>query len=282
MTIAPIDPEGGRDVIRRALAEDVGRGDVTTEATVAATQRARGVFLVKAPCVLAGLEIAFETFRLLDPSIVVRADRHDGERAAAGDRVASVEGPARALLTGERTALNLLQRLSGIATRTRQFVDAAAGRITILDTRKTTPTLRLLDKYAVRAGGGTNHRTGLYDAFLIKENHIALAGGVARAIARARAAAPQWPVEIEAQTLDEVDQAVAAGADIVLLDNMTTAQMREAVRRTNGRAKLEISGGVTLERIPELAATGADFVSVGALTHSAPAIDISFEIEPLA
>lgn len=282
MTIAPIDPEAGRDVIRRALAEDVGRGDVTTEATVAATQRARGVFLVKAPCVLAGLEIAFETFRLLDPSIVVRADRHDGERVAAGDRVASVEGPARALLTGERTALNLLQRLSGIATRTRQFVDAAAGRITILDTRKTTPTLRLLDKYAVRAGGGTNHRTGLYDAFLIKENHIALAGGVARAIALARAAAPQWPVEIEAQTLDEVDQAVAAGADIVLLDNMTTAQMREAVRRTNGRAKLEISGGVTLERIPELAATGADFVSVGALTHSAPAIDISFEIEPLA
>ncbi len=177
--------------------------------------------------------------------------------------------------------MNFLQRLSGIATRARQFVDAAAGRITILDTRKTTPTLRALEKYAVRAGGATNHRAGLYDAFLIKDNHIRLAGGVKAAVAHARAHRPGMPVEIEAERLDQVDEALAAGADTILVDNMSTPDIRDAVARAKGRAKVEISGGVTLERMPELAATGADFVSVGALTHSAPAIDISFEIEPL-
>ncbi|HMD35218.1 MAG TPA: carboxylating nicotinate-nucleotide diphosphorylase [Vicinamibacterales bacterium] len=174
-----------------------------------------------------------------------------------------------------------LQRLSGIATMTRRFVDASGGRITVLDTRKTTPTLRALEKYAVRAGGGTNHRVGLFDAILIKDNHVRLAGGVAAAIARARADHSDLVVEVEAQTLAELDEALAAKADVVLVDNMSTRDIRTAVARARGRAKIEISGGVTLERIPELAATGADYVSVGALTHSAPAVDISFEIEPL-
>jgi nicotinate-nucleotide pyrophosphorylase (carboxylating) len=280
--ITPLDPAVYRDLIRRAIDEDVGSGDVTTNATVDAAQRARGVFLVKAPLVLAGLDVAVETFRMLDSTVEVHADRHDGDRCRPGEEIALIVASARALLTAERTALNLLQRLSGIATRTREFVEAAAGRITILDTRKTMPTLRMLDKYAVRAGGGTNHRTGLFDAILIKENHIALAGGVRPAIARARAAAPQLTLEIEAETLDELDEALAAGADMILLDNMSTADIREAVRRTAHCAKLEISGGVTLARIPELAATGADFVSVGALTHSAPAVDISFEIQPVS
>ena len=239
------------------------------------------MFLVKAECVLAGLDVALEAFRLLDPDVRATMCKHDGDRCEPGQEIASIVGSARALLTGERTALNLLQRLSGVATRARRFVDAAAGRITILDTRKTTPGLRLLEKYAVRAGGATNHRIGLYDAVLIKENHIHLAGGVRAALARVRAANARVPIEIEAETLDEVDEALAAGAGFILLDNMSTADIREAVRRTAGRAKIEISGGVTLERIPDLAETGADYVSVGALTHSAPAVDISFEIEPL-
>ena len=277
----PLDPAQYRDIVRRALDEDIGGGDLTTEATVGAEERARGVFLVKAECVLAGIDVALEAFRLLDPDVRATMCKHDGDRCEPGQEIASIAGSARALLTGERTALNLLQRLSGVATRARRFVDAAAGRITILDTRKTTPGLRLLEKYAVRAGGATNHRIGLYDAVLIKENHIHLAGGVRAALARVRAANARVPIEIEAETLDEVDEALAAGAGFILLDNMSTADIREAVRRTAGRAKIEISGGVTLERIPELAETGADYVSVGALTHSAPAVDISFEIEPL-
>jgi nicotinate-nucleotide pyrophosphorylase (carboxylating) len=181
----------------------------------------------------------------------------------------------------ERTALNFIQRLCGIATMTRRFVDVAAGRIIVLDTRKTTPLLRVLEKYAVRAGGGTNHRRGLDDAILIKDNHIRLACGVGNAVAKTRAARPGWPIEIEAQSLDQVDEALAAGADIVLLDNLSTPDILAAVARCRGRAKTEISGGVTLERMPELAATGADYVSVGALTHSAPSADISLEIEPV-
>ena len=205
--------------------------------------------------------------------------RQDGDRCRAGEDIGGLDGPARVLLIGERTALNFLQRLSGIATRTRQFVDAAAGRIIVLDTRKTTPTLRALEKYAVRAGGGTNHRTGLFDAVLIKDNHVRLAGGVQAAIARVRAH-QAGPIEVEAQDMDQLDEALAAGAEIVLVDNMSIDDIREAVARARGRAKVEISGGVTLDRIPELAATGADYVSAGALTHSAPAVDISFEIEP--
>jgi nicotinate-nucleotide pyrophosphorylase (carboxylating) len=277
----PLDPSLYRDIVRRALDEDVRGGDITTEATVAPSAKARGVFLVKADCVLAGLDVAFEAFRQLEPAVRIEARRDDGDSCRSGDDIAHLAGTARALLVGERTALNFLQRLSGIATRARRFVDAAGGRITILDTRKTTPLLRALEKYAVRAGGATNHRVGLFDAILIKDNHIRLAGGVRAAVAGARAFRPGMAVEIEAETLGQVDEALAAGADTVLVDNMSTADILEAVAHAKGRARIEISGGVTLERIPELAGTGADCVSVGALTHSAPAIDISFEIEPL-
>jgi nicotinate-nucleotide pyrophosphorylase (carboxylating) len=277
----PLRPEEYRDIVRRALDEDLGSGDLTTDATVDAGQRARGVFLVKEDCVLAGLDVALETFRLLDPAVQAMIRIQDGERCQPGEEVADVVGSARALLVGERTALNFLQRLSGIATRARRFVDAAGGRITVLDTRKTTPGLRALEKYAVRAGGATNHRAGLFDAVLIKDNHIRLAGGVKAAVERVRARHPGMAVEVEAQSVEQVDEALSAGAEIVLADNLSLDQTREAVRRARGRAKIEISGGVTLERIPELAATGADHVSVGALTHSAPAVDISFELEPL-
>jgi nicotinate-nucleotide pyrophosphorylase (carboxylating) len=278
-----LDSSSYRDIVRAALAEDVGGGDVTTNATVDAGIRARGVFVVKADCVLAGIDVAVETFRQVARADAVNVSlaRRDGDRCARGDVAAEITASARTLLVGERTALNFLQRLSGIATMTRRFVDASGGRITVLDTRKTTPTLRALEKYAVRAGGGTNHRVGLFDAILIKDNHVRLAGGVGAAVARARAEHGDLVVEVEAQTLAEVDEALSAKADIVLVDNMATGDITAAVARANGRAKVEISGGVTLERIPELAATGADYVSVGALTHSAPAVDISFEIEPL-
>jgi nicotinate-nucleotide pyrophosphorylase (carboxylating) len=277
-----LDPALYRDIVRRALEEDVGGGDVTSEATVPLDQLARGVFIVKADCVLAGLDIAIETFRQLDPDIRVALRKRDGDRCAhpaAGEDIGEVVGDARGLLAGERTALNFLQRLSGIATRARHFVEAAGGRITILDTRKTTPTLRVLEKYAVAVGGATNHRRGLFDAILIKDNHVRLAGGVRAAVAKAREHRADLTVEVEAQSLLQVDEALDAGADIVLADNLTLDDITETVRRARGRAKVEVSGGVSLERIPELALTGADSVSVGALTHSAPAVDISFEIE---
>jgi nicotinate-nucleotide pyrophosphorylase (carboxylating) len=230
--------------------------------------------------VLAGLDIAAEAFRQLDPAAQITVNRPDGTRCEPGTEVAEVRGLAAALLTAERTALNFLQRLSGIATLTRQFVDAAGGRIVVLDTRKTTPILRALEKYAVRAGGGVNHRSGLDDGILIKDNHIRLAGGVGSAVTRMRRANREMPTEVEAESLAQVDEALQAGADIVLLDNLSTADIIEAVKRCSGRARTEISGGVTLQRMGELAATGADYVSVGALTHSAPAVDLSFEIEP--
>jgi nicotinate-nucleotide pyrophosphorylase (carboxylating) len=278
---APLDPALYRDIVRRALDEDIQDGDITTAATVSPAQRARGVFLVKADCGLAGLEVAFEAFRQLDPHVGFTARKHDGEVCAAGDEIAEVVGSAAALLTAERTALNFVQRLCGIATRARRFVDAAGDRITVLDTRKTTPTLRVLEKYAVRAGGATNHRTGLYDAVLIKDNHIRLAGGIRAAVDRTRRYRPGLPIEVEAQSLAQVDEALAVGVETILLDNLSLDDIREAVARTHGRALTEISGGVTLDRMADLAASGAGFVSVGALTHSAPAIDISFELEPL-
>jgi nicotinate-nucleotide pyrophosphorylase (carboxylating) len=277
----PLLPDEYCDIVRCALAEDLGSGDVTTNATVRPDQRARGVFLAKADCVLAGLDVAAETFRQLEPDVHAVFRKADGDRVTTGETFGEVIGSARTLLVGERTALNFLQRLSGIATMARRFVDAAAGRITILDTRKTTPTLRALEKYAVAAGGATNHRIGLFDAVLIKDNHISLAGGVTRAVALVRETRPDLRIEVEAQTLDEVDAAVKAKADIILVDNMSIDEIRQAVSRVHGQAKIEISGGVTLDRIPLLAATGADFVSVGALTHSAAAADISLEIEPL-
>jgi nicotinate-nucleotide pyrophosphorylase (carboxylating) len=276
----PLDAGVYRELVRRALAEDFGWGDVTTEAVIERNQKARAVILAKSRCVLAGLDIAMEAFRQLDPGVSVSVSRRDGTLCEPGTEVAELRGQAAALLTAERTALNFMQRLSGIATLTRQFVDAAAGRIVVLDTRKTTPMLRALEKYAVRAGGGVNHRSGLDDGILIKDNHVRLAGGVAAAVTRMRRANREMPTEVEAQSLEQVDQALAAGADIILLDNLSTDEIRSAVQRCRGRAKTEISGGVTLGRIPELAATGADYVSVGALTHSAPAADLSFEIEP--
>jgi len=272
------------DLIRRALAEDIGAGDVTTRATIHPDVRGRGVLVAKASMVVAGLDVARAVFAQVTGAtgVVFTPLVADGDRVGPGDVLARIEGPAAALLTAERTALNLLQRLSGIATSTRAYVEAAAGRITILDTRKTTPTLRTLEKYAVRVGGGTNHRFGLFDLILIKDNHVRLAGGIAQAIAKARAASPGLPVEVEAQTVAEAAEAAEAGADIILLDNLSTAEIRRAVAIVAGRAKTEVSGGVTLDRIPELARTGADFVSVGALTHSVHAADISLEIEPIA
>lgn len=279
----PLGPDSYSDLVRQALEEDIGAGDITTEATVPADRRARGAFLVKAPCVIAGLDVAFEAFRQLDPDVIAKAFKRDGERCAAGDIIAKVAGDAHALLAGERVALNFLQRLSGIATEARRFVDAAGGTITVLDTRKTTPNLRVLEKYAVTTGGATNHRMGLFDAFLIKDNHIRACGGVKAAVdlARRHRRGPSQTIEVEAQSLDQVDEALEAGADIVMADNLSLDEIRETVKRARGRAKVEISGGVTLARMPELAATGADYVSVGALTHSAPAADISFEIDPL-
>ena len=239
----PLDPGLYRDVVRRALEEDIGSGDVTTAATVSASQRARGVFLVKADCVIAGLEVAFEVFRqasekgtgVFSEPPFFTAHKQDGERCRAGEEIAEVTGSAAALLTAERTALNFLQRLSGIATRARQFVDATGGRITVLDTRKTTPTLRALEKYAVRAGGATNHRTGLYDAVLIKDNHIRLAGGVSAAVERTRRYRPDLPIEVEAQSLAQVAEALASGADTILLDNLSLEEIREAVTLAHGR-----------------------------------------------
>ncbi len=276
----PLDPALYREVVRRALAEDLGWGDVTTEATVPAELRATGVVLAKSPCVIAGLDVAAEVFLQLDPGCAFDRRKKDGDRCQPGDIVAEVRGAAAPMITAERTALNFLQRLSGIATLTRQFVDAAGGGIIVLDTRKTTPTLRALEKYAVRAGGGTNHRAGLDDGILIKDNHIRLAGGVAEAVKRMKDDDPEMTIEVEAQSLEQVDEALAAGVSLILVDNLPLEAIREAVRRAQGRAKVEISGGVTLDRLPALATTGATYVSIGALTHSAPAVDLCFELEP--
>ena len=277
---APLEPALYREAVRRALAEDLGWGDVTTEATVDPSLRARGIILAKCDCVIAGLDIAAEAFSQLDPAVVFTKNVEDGQRCTPGMSVATVRGSAAAMLTAERTALNFLQRLSGIASVTRRFVDATGGGITILDTRKTTPTLRVLEKYAVRAGGGTNHRASLDDGILIKDNHIRLGGGVAEVVRKMKAAQLEMPIEIEVQSLDQVDQAIAAGVDVILVDNLPLEEMRAAVHRIAGRAKIELSGGVTLDRIADLARTGADYVSVGALTHSAPSVDLSFELEP--
>lgn len=280
MAPAPLALEAYRDLVRRALAEDLGQGDATSAATIAAGQRARGTLVAKSALVVAGIDVAAEAFRQTDPASVVEVRWGDGSHVQAGETVASVTGDARALLTAERTALNFVQRLCGIATLTSRYVGAAAGRITVLDTRKTTPTFRALEKYAVRCGGGTNHRHRLDDGVLIKDNHKRLAGGVRAAVARAMQAAYGLPVEVEVETIEELDTILDTGVPRILLDNFTTYDIREAMRRIAGRAQVEISGGVTLDRIPELATTGAQFVSVGALTHSAPSADLSFEVEP--
>ena len=278
--VEPITPEAYRDLVRQALAEDRGVGDATSAATIAKGTRARGTIVAKSDLVVSGLDVAAEAFRQLDPRAVFEVQWGDGSRVQPGEVVANVRGDAHALLAAERTALNFLQRMSGIATLTAKYVDAAGDAITILDTRKTTPGFRVLEKYAVRCGGGTNHRHRLDDGILIKDNHKRLGGGVAAAATRAMEQSGGLPVVVEVETLAELDEVLETGVPRILLDNFSTYDIREAVKRVNGRAEIEISGGVTLERIPELATTGARYVSIGALTHSAPAADLSFELEP--
>lgn len=274
---------GWTAIVDLALAEDIGTGDITTRVTVPEGTTARGVVLAKAEGVVSGIEVARFVFQRYDPRIAFDALAADGAAVTPGTALATVRGPARSLLTAERTALNLLQRLSGVATDTARYVKAIEGTTArIIDTRKTTPGLRQMEKAAVLHGGGANHRFGLADGVLIKDNHLAAIPGpdrVGKAVRQARAGAPHTlRIEVEVTTLAELDEALAAGADIVLLDNMTNDQMAEAARRANGRALLEASGGVTLERVRSIAATGVDLISVGALTHSAPALDISLEL----
>jgi nicotinate-nucleotide pyrophosphorylase (carboxylating) len=274
------------ETVARALAEDVGSGDVTTAATVAEDARAVATITQKAPGVIFGLGVAAQVFEALEPGIAFEPLVAEGTWRERGE-VARVTGGARALLTGERTALNFLQRLSGVATLAARYVRAVAeavpegDRPVILDTRKTTPGLRDLEKAAVAAGGATIYRVGLYDAILIKENHSALAGGITAAVRGARALAPDLALEVECRSIAEVDEALAAGATLLLLDNMTPAQLRDAVAHVDGRATLEASGGVSLQTVQDVARTGVDFISVGAITHSAPALDLSLLMEPL-
>ncbi len=267
-------------IVREALAEDVGTGDVTTEATVDAPATCEAQILLKQPGVVCGLVAAAAVFRTLDPTIRFEALAAEGERVSETPSViVRITGPTRAVLTGERTALNFLGRLSGVATLSRLFVDAVEGTdCVVLDTRKTTPGLRALEKYAVRCGGAQNHRFALDDGILVKDNHLSAAGGIQPAIDRLRAAGTTLPIEVEAETLEDVREAVAAGVDSILLDNMAPAAMKEAVALVAGRATLEASGGVSLETVREIAETGVDFVSAGALTHAARSLDVSLEM----
>ena len=276
MAVTVLDLEVER-LVRLALEEDLGAGDLTTEGVIPADATCDAELLVKEPGVVCGLQVAEAVFRVLDPSVTFEAAVDDGARLEAPARIASLAGPARPILTGERTALNFLGRLSGIATLTRQFVDAVEGTgAGVLDTRKTTPRLRALEKYAVRCGGGQNHRFGLYDGILVKDNHLAVAGSIREAVARAKR--DEIPVQVEAETLDDVRHALEAGADSILLDNFRPAELVRAVELVGGRVRLEASGGVSLETIREIAGTGVDFVSIGALTHSARSLDVSLEV----
>jgi nicotinate-nucleotide pyrophosphorylase (carboxylating) len=270
------------DLITRALAEDLGRaGDLTSLAVVPEEARAAGLVVARRAGVVAGLPVALSAFGRLDRRVVAEPRVDDGDRVAPGAVLATLSGPARALLAGERTCLNLLGHLSGVATATRELVDAVAGtRATIVDTRKTTPGLRLLEKYAVRCGGGRNHRFGLDDAVLIKDNHVVVAGGAGEAVRRARATIGHLvKVEVEITRLDQLEEAIAAGADVVMLDNFDLAAMRAAVAAARGRVPLEASGGVTAATAGAIAATGVDLISVGWITHSAPALDVALDFE---
>ena len=265
-------------VVHAALAEDIGAGDVTTDATIPADAVGVADLLVKEAGVVCGVRVAETTFRALDPDIRFEAIASDGDFVEPPALVARISGSERAILTGERVALNFLGRLSGIATLTRRYVDALEGTgTTVLDTRKTTPGLRELEKYAVACGGGRNHRFGLDDAVLVKDNHLRAAGSVSAAVDLVRAATA-LPIEVECDTLDQVAEALAVGVDAILLDNMSLDQLREAVDLTGGRARLEASGGVTLDTIRAIAETGVDEISVGALTHSARSLDVSLEL----
>lgn len=280
-----LTPSEIRVAVKAALAEDIGSGDVTTLATVPKTQTFKTVMRAREPLVVCGLEFAKAAFLHLSSSVKVEYLVHDGTHVGSGEKLLRISGSARAILTAERVALNFVQQLSGIATLTAKFVAATKGtRAQILDTRKTTPGSRRFQKYAVACGGGKNHRIGLFDQVLIKDNHLAALrnekpSAVAAAVQLARKNYPKLKVEVEADTLEQVAQAVAAGADIVLLDNMTSAQLRAAVKLAKGRAKTEASGGVNLETVRTIAGSGVDFISVGALTHSARAVDIGLDFE---
>jgi nicotinate-nucleotide pyrophosphorylase (carboxylating) len=268
-------------LIDMALAEDIGPGDITTDYLIGPDLEGSGYIVAKESAVIAGLGIVREVFHKLDPSVRVTPEIEDGDRVAVGTRILSVAGSLRTLLTGERTALNFLQRLSGIATHVRTFADAMAGsNARLVDTRKTTPGWRVLEKYAVRVGGAHNHRTGLYDGVLIKDNHIAACGGIRKAVEGLRTGTSHLvKIEVETTTLDEVKEALEADADIIMLDNMDIPMIEEAVAVIDGRALVEVSGNVTLETVRKLADTGIDIISAGALTHSAPNVDLSMRIE---
>jgi len=269
------------DAIRRALAEDVGTGDVTTDSIVPLSAVLKGHIIAKEAGIAAGLDVVNAVYKMIDANINMESTVEEGAQVANRQVLARVSGPARALLTAERTALNFLGRMSGIATLTQQFVDAVAGtRAVILDTRKTAPGLRTLDKLAVVRGGGQNHRAGLYDMILIKDNHIDFAGSLEGAIRKARLAAGNLQIEVEARTLEDVRRALLLGVQRILLDNMTAETMHKAVELTAGAAQLEASGNVTLANVREVAETGVDFISIGALTHSARVFDVSFKIDP--
>jgi nicotinate-nucleotide pyrophosphorylase (carboxylating) len=273
------------EIVRRALAEDVGTGDVTTLATVPADAIAKALMVAREPLVVCGLSVAEAVFKEVSARIEIEQLAQDGQRATRGQTLLRLRGPAGAMLTAERVALNFVQRLSGVATSTARFAEAVAGtRARILDTRKTTPGLRALEKYAVACGGGTNHRAGLFDRVLIKDNHLAALrleppNAIEAAVRRAREKFPKLEIEVEADTLEQVEQALLAKADVILLDNMTNEDLRAAVWLVNGRAKTEASGGVTLAPVRAIAETGVDFISVGALTHSARAVDVALDFE---
>jgi len=280
--IPPPDPAVIREAAARALGEDRGPADITTLACIKFDTQAAARIFTKEACVLAGMPVAEQVFREQDATLILTAKAQDGTQLHPGDTVLEIRGAAASILTAERCALNFLQHLSGVATQTRRFVEAVAGtKARILDTRKTLPGLRAVQKYAVRCGGGVNHRFGLYDRFLIKDNHLALMGignRLAEAIRAARALDPEAVLEVEVEHLEQIPEILSLGADIVLLDNMSLDEMRAAVELIAGRAATEASGNMTLERVPEVARTGVDFISVGALTHSVRAVDFSLEI----
>lgn len=272
-------PPGVREFLRRALEEDIGPGDITTALLVPPDHRSRAHFLAKSDCILAGIPFVEEVFSLLDPSLRLRSFFSEGESITKGHIIAEVSGKTSGILAGERVSLNLLQRISGIATLTRRYTEQIQGyNARIVDTRKTTPCLRFMEKYAVRTGGGSNHRFGLFDGILIKDNHILAAGSIRQALARAKKGHHLTKIEIEVSTHEELLEAIEAGADIVMLDNMSVDEIKASVTAAHGRVPLEASGGVTLENVRSIAQTGVDFISVGALTHSAQAIDISMEL----
>lgn len=278
-----LNPLELRNMIERFLCEDIGAGDLTTNSIVQADAVSHGYVISRESGVVAGLPLAKMVFQILDPGIEFRALARDGDKIDRGMVLAEISGNARAILTGERLALNLLQHLSGIATRTARLVELAAGKKSrIVDTRKTTPGLRIIEKYAVRVGGGYNHRFGLFDAVLIKDNHIKIAGGITQAVEAARRGSPHTArIEVEVEDLAGVNEALAAGADIIMLDNMTTGRMREAVDLIAGRALVEASGGISEENVRAAAEAGVDLISVGALTHSVKSLDISLDIKEI-